>query len=94
MSGIWEKWQTLVILAGMLIGFAVQGAVYFRHEGERETKIDYLVEQVREFAATRYTKDDALKDQAINTIHYQDVSDRLKQLEFRANRSEGGSRPR
>lgn len=87
-KSFWDKWQTIILLGGMLSGFMAEGLLYAFNEGKKEQKIDYLVLQVADFAVNRYTKDDAAKDQAVNTAHYEDIGGRLKELEYRANRTE------
>ena len=92
-QSFWDRWQTIILLGGMVSGFAGSGAVYFENEGKKEQKLDYLVLQMQDFAATRYTKEDASKDKELETSHYNDVSERLRELEYRANRSENTLHP-
>lgn len=94
-SDAWSKWGNIATIVAMIIGFGTMSATYLdkekkrsSDEGKREQKLDFLVNQVADFAASRYTKEDAVKDKELETSHYSDLSERLKQLEFRANRSE------
>lgn len=78
-------WGNMATVAAVVIGFLGSGALYMRQEGKRDQQIEYIVSQIADFAANRYTKEDAVKDQALSTAHYSDLSDRLKSLEWRAN---------
>lgn len=89
-----DFWQMFVTLIAVIGGGVIQYGLFQRDQGMRDVKLDYLVNQVAEFAKDRYTKNDAAKDQALITSIIGDISDRIKNLEWRFNRQDDGGKKR
>lgn len=89
----WEKWGNMATVVAVIGGFLGSGALYMKQEGKRDQQIEYIVAQIADFGSNRYTKEDAQKDQALNSAHFTDLSDRMKQLEWRANSAQQPRQP-